>query len=189
MKRGAAGRLFIALLFLGACNDMKVQPKYTPLDPSPFFADGRSTRMPVADTVSRGNLRLDDHLYTGKVNGKFVETFPFPITSEILNRGQERYAIFCSMCHGATGDGNGMIVQRGFKAPASYHVDRLRNESAGYFYDVITNGYGIMYSYGDRIPVSDRWAIVAYIRALQLSQNGRLLDVPQPERDRLERSR
>jgi len=189
MKRLFVGFLSVGLLTFSGCNDMKKQPKYKPLDPSSQFSDGRSTRMPVADTVARGHLRLDDHLYTGKVNGQLVRTMPFAVTPEILNRGQERYDIFCSVCHGQTGDGRGMIVQRGFKQPSSFHVDRLRNETPGYYFDVITNGFGVMYSYSDRVPVEDRWAIVTYIRALQLSQNARLSDVPTTERARLERSR
>jgi len=176
-------------LLLAGCNDMEHQPKYQPLDPSPFFADGRSSRLPPEGTVARGHLQLDDHLYKGKVNGELARTIPIPVTKELLNRGQERYNIFCSVCHSQTGDGLGMIVQRGMKQPPSFHIERLRDAPAGYFYDTIVNGFGVMYSYGDRIPVNDRWAIVAYIRALQLSQNGRLSDVPAAERAPLERQR
>lgn len=179
----------LAILMLPACNDMKRQPKYTPYQPSPFFADGRSTRMPVADTVSRDGLRLDDHLYKGKVNGKDAETLPFPLTPELLNRGQERYTIFCSVCHGTLGKGDGMVVQRGFPAPPSYQLDRLMKAPVGHFYDVMTNGWGKMYSMNDRISVQDRWAIAAYIRVLQLSQNGRLSDVPEADRAALEKTR
>lgn len=181
--------LAVGCLTFAGCNDMEHQPKYQPLDPSPFFADGRSSRPPVDDTVARGQLQLDDHLYKGKVNGEPARTIPIPVTAELLNRGQERYDIFCSVCHGKTGDGRGMIVQRGMKQPESYHIDRLRQAPAGYFYDTIVNGFGVMYSYGDRIPVNDRWAIVAYIRTLQLSQNARLSDVPEADRKQLERSR
>ncbi|MDW8167442.1 MAG: cytochrome c [Acidobacteriota bacterium] len=128
---------------------------------------------------------MDEHLYTGKVRGQLAETFPFPITRSILERGRERYDIFCAPCHGRDGYGEGMIVQRGFRQPSSFHTDRLRQAPVGYFFDVITNGFGTMYSYASRIPPEDRWAIVAYIRALQLSQNARLQDVPPAERRRL----
>jgi mono/diheme cytochrome c family protein len=179
----------ICLLSTIGCNDMDQEPKYKPLAPSELFADGRSARVPPADTVARGDLRLDDHLYTGKVNGKDVDTFPFPITKEILERGHQRFDIFCSVCHGRLGDGQGMIVKRGFPPPPSYHIARLRDAPVGHFYDVITNGYGVMYSYSDRIPVKDRWAIIAYIRALQLSQNATLSDVPAEKRAELEKNR
>ena len=177
---------FCCLIFLAGCNDMDQQPKFKPLDPSPFFGDGRSARAPVADTVARGDLRLDDHLYTGKVHGKDVETFPYPITADILARGQQRYNIFCAVCHGRVGDGQGMVVKRGFPAPPSYHADRLRQAPVGHYFDVITNGYGRMYSYAERIPVKDRWAIIAYIRALQLSQNASLSDLPAKDQAELE---
>jgi mono/diheme cytochrome c family protein len=166
---------------------MDQQPKFKPLDPSPFFSDGRSARTPVADTVARGDLRLDDRLYKGKVNGKDAESFPFPITADILTRGRERYDIFCAVCHGRVGDGQGMIVKRGFPVPPSYHTDRLQKAPVGHFFDVITNGYGRMYSYSERIPVKDRWAIIAYIRALQLSQNANLSDLPPNDRAELDK--
>jgi mono/diheme cytochrome c family protein len=178
-----------AAVFLAGCNDMRYQPKFKPYDSYSFFEDGRSARVPPEDTVPRGHLNLDDHLYKGKVGGKFVETMPFPVTPEILARGRQRYDIFCSMCHGQTGEGNGMIVQRGFPVPPSYHNDRLRKAPIGHFFDVMTNGYGVMYSYGDRIPARDRWAIAAYIRVLQRSQNGKISDVPAEERAKLERMR
>jgi mono/diheme cytochrome c family protein len=188
MKRLAFG--ILSLMLLSGCNDMKYQPKYQhPNQESAFFPDGRATRMPVSDTVSQDGLRLDDHLYKGKVIGKDAEALPFPLTPELLNRGQERYTIYCAVCHGATGVGNGMIVQRGFPAPPSYHIDRLRTAPIGHFYDVMTNGWGKMYSFNDRISVKDRWAIAAYIRALQLSQNGRLSDVSEADRNALEKSR
>lgn len=178
-----------SLLLLAGCNDMKNQAKYKPLEPSPFFSDGRSARMPVADTVARGQLRTDEHLYTGKANGKDAETFPFPVTAQVLARGQERFNIFCSACHGRAGNGEGMIVQRGFPKPPSYHIDRLRNAPPGYFYGVITNGFGRMFSLSERIPVNDRWAIVAYIRALQLSQNAPIGSLPAEDRKALEEKR
>ena len=157
---------------------MDQQPKFKPLQPSSFFSDGRSARTPPVDTVARGDLRTDDALYTGKVNGKDVTEFPFPVTTEVLARGHERYDIFCSVCHSRVGDGQGMIVKRGFPQPPSYHIDRLRNAPVGHFFDVMTNGYGRMFSYAERIPVKDRWAIIAYIRALQLSQNASISDLP-----------
>ncbi len=180
--------LFLCLA-LGACNNMSHQPKFHPLQETPFFSDGRSSRPPVADTVARGDARLDDLLYTGKVNGKISNALPFPVTAALLERGHERFDIYCSVCHGRLGDGQGMIVKRGFPAPPSYHIDRLRQVPVGYFFDVETNGFGKMYSFSDRIPVGDRWAIAAYIRALQLSQNATLADVPENERAKLEANR
>lgn len=181
--------LALPLLFLlSSCDtrEMVLQPKKGPLDGSPLFADGRASRMPVPDTVARGQLFLDAHLYQGKVNGKPAETFPVPVTETLIRRGQDRFNIYCSVCHGRTGIGNGMIVQRGFKKPESFHSDRLRKAPPGYFFDVMTNGFGVMYSYADRIPAEDRWAIIAYIRTLQRSQNARLSDVPDEERSALE---
>jgi Cytochrome C oxidase, cbb3-type, subunit III len=171
---------------LQACQqDMADQPRYKPLAPSAFFEDGRSARPLVPGTVAQGHLNEDEHLYTGRVGGKLVETFPFPITRQVLDRGHERFNIFCSPCHGRLGDGQGMVVRRGFSAPPSYHIERLRNAPVGYFFEVITKGFGRMYDYADRIPVRDRWTIVAYIRALQLSQNARIEDVPEAERAKL----
>jgi len=164
---------------------MHVQPKYKPLAPSSFFDDGRSERPVVPGTVARGHLQIDEQLYTGKVNGALADTFPFPITRWDLARGQERYNIFCSPCHGQLGDGQGMIVQRGFPPPPSYHEDRLRQAPAGHFFDVITNGYGRMYSYASRVSPEDRWRIIAYIRALQLSQHATVNDVPESDREQL----
>ena len=157
---------------------MRNQPRYDTLEGSDFFADGRSARQPVRDTVARGQLQIDDHLYKGNVNGELATTFPVPTTQKILARGQERYNIYCSPCHDGVGTGNGIIVQRGFKRPASFHIDRLREASVGYFFDVITNGYGVMYDYSARVAPRDRWAIVAYIRALQLSQHAPVAELP-----------
>jgi hypothetical protein len=174
------------LLFTAACRqDMHDQPKYKPLAGSAFFDDGRAARSPVEGTVARGQLRLDEHFYTGKVGDKLVDTLPFPVTRKILERGRERYNIFCAQCHDRVGRGEGMIVQRGFRRPPSFHDDRLRRAPAGHFFDVMTNGFGSMYPYASRITPEDRWAIVAYIRALQLSQNATLADVPPQERQRL----
>ena len=173
-------------VFLVGCRlDMHVQPKYKPLDPSSLFGDGRSVRPEVPGTVAHGHLRTDELLYSGKVNGEPADLFPFPITRQVLERGRERYNIYCSPCHDYTGSGRGLIVQRGFPPPPSYHIDRLVKAPAGHYFDVITNGYGAMYSYAARVDPEDRWAIVAYIRALQLSQHAALEDVPPQEREQL----
>lgn len=162
------------------------QPRYEPLEASAFFKDGRSARPQVRGTVARGQLRADTHLYTGKVGDDLVTTFPFPVTMEVIQRGRERYEIFCTPCHDRAGTGKGMVVRRGFKPPPSLHIDRLREEPVGHFYDVITGGYGTMASYASRIPPVDRWAIVSYIRALQLSQHAGIEDLPEAEHRRLE---
>ncbi len=164
---------------------MQVQPRYDPLAPSAFFEDGRSARPAVPGTVARGELRIDEGFYAGKVNGEPVNAFPFAITPKVLARGRGRFNIYCTPCHGYRGDGRGMIVRRGFPQPPSYHIDRLRRAPVGHFYDVISNGYGAMYSYAARIPPRDRWAIVAYIRALQMSQHASIDDVPEAERSKL----
>jgi len=178
----------LVLAFLaGACRqDMHDQPKLEPLEASVFFADGRASRPQVAGTVARGELRLDDHLYRGLVDGEPAETFPFAIDESRLLRGRERFDVFCSSCHGKIGNGEGIVVKRGLKQPPSYHIDRLRDAPPGYFFDVITNGFGAMYDLADRITPEDRWAIVAYVRALQLSQNATILDVPLEKRAILE---
>ncbi len=173
-----------AVLFSAACRqDMHDQPKAKPQSKSDFFVDGRTGRLPVEGTVARGDLREDDHLYRGKVNGVFVTTFPFKIDAAIMQRGRERYNIYCAPCHAETGLGNGMVIQRGFKVPAAnHHLERLRNAPVGYWYDVITNGFGVMFGYAAQVPVHDRWAIIAYVRALQLSRNATADDVPEAER-------
>jgi mono/diheme cytochrome c family protein len=176
----------IILLLATACRqDMHDQPRYEPLERSTFFDDGRSARPFVEGTVARGHLKSDEHFYTGKVNGELVNALPFPATKEVLDRGHERYNIYCSPCHDRVGNGRGIIVQRGFRQPPSLHIDRLRQAPLGHFFDVMTNGFGTMYSYADRITPQDRWAIVAYIRALQMSQNATLDDVPVEERSKL----
>jgi len=162
-------------------------PRYEPLEASAFFPNGQSARALVANTVPRGQLREDRHLYEGVVDGKPAETFPFPVTAEVLQRGHERFNVFCSPCHGRTGEGNGMIVQRGFRQPPSMHEDRLRNAPVGYFYDVMTHGFGAMQDYSAQVPVADRWAIASYIRALQLSQRATVDDVPAERRADLDR--
>ena len=178
--------LLIALSVLSACRlDMHTQPKYKPLEQSSFFDDGRSARPVVPGTVTRGHLRIDEHLYTGRISGELADTFPFPITRQDLERGRERYNIYCSPCHDYGGSGHGMIVQRGFPPPPSYHIDRLRQAPVGHFFEVMTKGYGTMFSYADRVSPEDRWRIVTYIRALQLSQGATINDVPPEERQQL----
>jgi hypothetical protein len=154
------------------------QPRYKPQGPSDFFADGRAGRPAVAGTVPRGHLKDDEHFYTGKVDGKLATTFPFLVTRAVLERGRERYDVFCAPCHDRVGNGNGVIVLRGLKHPPSLHDERLRNAPAGHFFDVITNGLGAMQDYSAQIPPRDRWAIIAYIRALQLSQRATPGDIP-----------
>lgn len=173
----------IAVLVVSGCRlDMHLQPKYLPYAPTEFFHDGRSERQPVVGTVARGQLRLDELLYTGRENGVESNRFPFPITRADLERGREQYNVFCTPCHDYAGSGDGIIVRRGFPHPPSYHIDRLRNAPVGHFFDVMTNGFGTMYSYGSRIDPQDRWRIAAYVRALQLSQHATIDDVPANER-------
>lgn len=171
-SRFAPPLLAVAALLLAGCRqDMHNQPKYQPLEASELFADGASSRTPVAGTVARGLLRENIQLYRGmQADGSFVERIPLPVTTELVARGRQRFEIYCSPCHGRTGDGRGMIVQRGFKNPESFHIERLRQTQDGYFYDVITNGFGQMSSYASQVKPEDRWAIVAYVRALQLSR-------------------
>ncbi|HEX2270182.1 MAG TPA: cytochrome c [Pyrinomonadaceae bacterium] len=181
--------LVLGVGFAGAgCRyDMQDQPKMKPYRGSTFFADGLSGRQPIEGTVPRGFLRTDSEYFTGKKSVRSVpsaspqpgtentfpddvDTFPFPVTEQTVQRGRERYEIFCSVCHGLTGNGDGMIVRRGFRRAASFNDDRLRQAPVGHFFDAITNGWGAMPSYAAQIPVQDRWAIIAYVRALQLSQ-------------------
>ena len=181
--------LLIAAAAAGCRRDMFNQPYSKPLKTSTFFQDNHMASRPlVPNTVARGQLNADPAFFTGKAGTNLVETFPFPITRMVLQRGRERFDIYCSPCHGRTGEGNGMIVQRGFPPPPSYHIDRLRQAPVGHFYDVITQGYGVMYSYAQRVEPADRWAIAAYIRALQLSRAGRAADVPAAQRAQLEKS-
>jgi mono/diheme cytochrome c family protein len=167
------------VLAAAACRqDMHDQPKYEPYERSDFFDDGRAVRPQPEGTVARGQLREEAALFTGRSGGAFVATLPLPLTPETLARGRERYEIHCAPCHGLVGRGDGMIVRRGYRQPSSFHVDRLRQQPVGYFYDVVTNGFGAMPDYAAQVQVSDRWAIAAYVRALQLSQNARTQDVP-----------
>jgi cytochrome c553 len=176
----------VFLSFIGCRRGMEDQPKLKAMTASDFFTDGRSARQPVAGTVARGHFHDDELMFDGKTNGRDAAVFPFPVTKDVLARGQERYDIFCAVCHDRAGTGNGIVVQRGFPKPASFHSDALRKAPVGRYFDVITNGQGTMYSFGDRIDARDRWAIIAYIRALQLSQNATLADVPPDERGRLQ---
>jgi mono/diheme cytochrome c family protein len=171
----------------GCRQDMHDAPSYDPLQQTDFFANGAASRTLVANTVARGQLRADEHLYTGKINGQVATEFPMPVTRQVLDRGQERFNVYCSPCHGRTGEGNGMIVQRGFRPPPSYHVERLRNAPVGYFFDVMTNGFGAMQDYSAQVTVPDRWAIAAYIRVLQVSRSATVNDVPADRRGDLDR--
>ncbi|MCE7959161.1 MAG: cytochrome c, partial [Acidobacteria bacterium ACB2] len=163
------------------------QPKKKALAESDFYPDGRAARVPPTGTVARGFLRADKALYAGLgPDGKFVAELPVPLTKELLLRGRERYDVFCSPCHSRQGDGNGMIVQRGFKQPSSFHVDRLRQQPIGYFYDVMTNGFNQMSSYASQVPPEDRWAIAAYVRTLQLSQSAPASALPEADRRALD---
>jgi mono/diheme cytochrome c family protein len=181
------GAIVLGLAALTACRqDMHDQPKYIPLRPSSFFEDGRSARPLPENTVARGHLDEDRAYYTGRdAAGKLVNEFPFPVTKEVILRGQQRFNIYCTPCHDYTGSGNGMVVRRGFRRPPSYHTDRLREMPVGHFFDVITFGLGAMQDYSAQVKPADRWAIAAYIRALQLSQQASLADVPASERAQL----
>ncbi len=178
-----------ALLASSGCRlDMHIQPRYNPYDETEFFQDGQSARVPVAGTVPRGDLRQGsaELLYTGKMHGADSQVFPFAVTREVLERGRERFNIYCTPCHGLSGDADGMIVARGFPKPPSFHSERMRNAAPGHFFDVITHGFGAMYPYDYRVAPRDRWAIVAYIRALQTGRGASISDVPEPERQRLQ---
>lgn len=169
-----------------ACRqDMQDQPKYKPLQESKFYADGRSARPIPAGTIARDALNDDDLFHTGKANGTWTDTIPLTVDMRLLHRGRERFDIFCSPCHGRIGDGNGMVALRGVRRPADLTAARVRQEPPGYIFDVITNGFGGMGDYGDQVPPRDRWAIIAYIRALELSHNATLPDVPPQEQSRL----
>jgi mono/diheme cytochrome c family protein len=174
--------LFALAAVAGCRQDMHDQPKYQPLEASQFFDDGRASRPRVPGTVARGRRDDDVLLVTGKVDGKLAEVFPEPVTQATLQRGRQRFDVYCSPCHDRAGTGRGMIVERGYKQPVSLHDERLRGMAPGYFFDVITNGFGVMPSYAAQVPVADRWAIAAYIRALQLSQHATLAEVPEAER-------
>ena len=183
VERSSTAVLIAALLlltFVSACRiDMHVQPRQNPLSRSDFYSDQRSARPPVEGTVARGQLHEDSYFYTGKIGNNPGDVMPFPVTKEVLERGRERFNIFCAPCHSRVGDGNGFVPSRGFaRKPPSFHIQRLQKAPVGYFYDVIAEGFDIMPDYASQIPPQDRWDIVAYVRALQLSQNATMADVP-----------
>ena len=176
----------VGLLAAGGCRqDMHNQPKVKPLRESAFFGAQRSARPLVEGTVARGELGDDEFLANGVGGGQPGTEFPFAVTPGVMARGRERFDIFCSPCHGRTGDGDGMVVRRGFRAPPSLHVDRLRQQPVGHFFDVITNGFGAMPDYKSQVMVRDRWAIIAYLRALQASTEAGVQDVPEGERAKI----
>ncbi len=185
MKTLLPAAVILLVMVCGCRKGMVENGRVKPLESSEFFTNGMTARQPVDGTVPRGGLEADTAFYQGEINGHLVTGFPMPVTLDLLERGRERFDIYCSACHSRTGSGDGMIVQRGFPAPPTYHQERLRVVPPGYLFGVITKGYGVMYSYADRVPPSDRWAIAAYIRALQFSQDARWNDVPEPERNRL----
>lgn len=183
LRRLFSAKLLPAVIALvavtGGCRiDMHIQPYYRPMAKSDFFEDGRSARMPVEGTVARGDLREDNYFYTAKIGNAIGDYMPFPVTAEVLARGRERFNITCAPCHGRVGDGLGFIPTRGFRQPPSFHIDRLRKVPIGYFFDVDTNGFGVMPDYAAQVAVRDRWCIAAYIRALQLSQNAPASAIP-----------
>jgi mono/diheme cytochrome c family protein len=178
LRRVLPALLALVCITAGCRIDMHMQPYYRTFAKSDFFADDRSARMPVEGTVARGDLREDTYFYTGKIGNTPGDYMPFKVTPADLDRGRERYNIYCTPCHGRVGDGNGFIPSRGFRRPPSFHIDRLRKVPIGYLFDVDTNGYGVMPDYAAQIAPRDRWCIAAYIRALQLSQNATSADIP-----------
>ena len=182
----AAVAAFAFFFSVGCRQDMHDQPKYIPMRDSTFFSDGRSARPIVAGTVARGQLRDDPLLYTGKVNNADATTFPFAIDDTVMARGRGRYDVYCAPCHGLTGVGDGMIVRRGYRRPPTFHQDRLRDSPPGHFFDVITNGFGAMPDYAAQIRAEDRWAVIAYVKALQLAQHATVADVPPDRRNELD---
>jgi mono/diheme cytochrome c family protein len=181
MRRMALGAAIAATSLLTACGirlDMHDQPKFKPLRENTFYADGRASRPIVEGTVARGQLGTDELFYTGKINGVEADQFPYPVTQPMIERGRERFNIYCAPCHSRIGDGHGMIVQRGFKHPPDYTEDRLMKIPVGHFVNVMTNGFGSMSEYKSQISISDRWAVAAYIRALQLARKAGASDVP-----------
>lgn len=186
MRRALTLALLVTLGATLACRqDMYDQPKVEVYESNPMFPH-KGSLVPPQGTVARGQLRENELLYTGKLNGEDSQIYPFPVTSAVLERGQQRFNIYCSPCHARTGDGLGMIVQRGMRQPPSFHEERLLQAPPGYFFDVITNGFGAMYSYASRISVEDRWAIVAYVQTLQFSRRATVADLSEAERQQLE---
>ena len=180
LRKLSVTTILLTTALLSACRiDMHVQPRVNPLARSDFFADQRSARPPVEGTVARGQLRDDTYFYTGKIGSNPGDYMPFAVTKEVLEHGRDRYNIFCAPCHSRVGDGNGFVPSRGFaRKPPSFHIQRLQKAPLGYLYDVMTNGFGIMPDYASQISPQDRWNIVAYVRALQLSQNSTMAEVP-----------
>ena len=185
-SRRAVAALVVCAALVGCQQQMAEQPRCGPLEPSAFFTNGRCAQQPVEGTVARGALHLDEHLYAGKIDGQLANALPFPLTRQLLERGQQRFDIYCTPCHDHLGSGQGMIVRRGFSPPPSLHLERLRLAPVGHFFDVISHGFGAMPKYSTQISTQDRWAIAAYIRALQLSQHATLADVPDEVRQRLQ---
>jgi mono/diheme cytochrome c family protein len=183
---GAAVVLLSAALFAACRQDMHDAPRYDPYEDSLVFPKGSSAQPLVAGTVPRGFLHEDQALYTGKVNDELVDAFPFAITRADLDRGEVRFDTFCAPCHGRTGEGNGLVVQRGYRQPPTYHQDRLRQVPVGYLFNVITNGFGQMPDYRAQVTPEDRWRVIAYIRALQLSQQAPASAIPADEMQRLQ---
>ena len=178
--------VFCLLLAAAGCRqDMHNTPTAQPLRESLFVKSASTARPLIEGTVARGTLQDDAAFFTGKTGGVAIDALPFPLTAEILDRGEQRYNIYCTPCHGLAGNGDGMIVQRGFRQPPSYHTDRLRTAPLGYYYDVMTNGFGAMPDYRAQVAPRDRWAIAAYVRALQLSQHAPAAEFPQEEREKL----
>jgi mono/diheme cytochrome c family protein len=173
----------------GCRQDMHDQPKYTPYKPSDFFADRRSARPLVEGTIARGQLHEDELLNTGRIEGQPSAVFPFPVDQSVMQRGRERYDIFCSHCHGLSGSGDGMVVVRGYRQPPSFHIDRLRAAPPGHLFDVMTNGFGAMPDYRMQVEPADRWRIAAYIRALQASHSATERDVPAEELARIKKGK
>ncbi len=189
MKLEFMACLGVVLAVAGCRSDMHDQPKFEALEANTFFADGRAARPHIASTVARGELFADEHLYTGWIDGELAPTYPIEITAGTLARGRQRFDIYCAPCHGRLGDGNGMVAIRGFRHPPSYHSERLRTAAPGHFFDVITNGFGSMTDFSDRIRAEDRWAITAYIEALQLAQHALLEDLSAEDLMRLRKGK
>lgn len=176
----------LAVFLAGCTNDMKDQPKFEPYEETSFFPDHRSQRPLIDGVVAQGELNEDEAFYTGKKDGKIVAKNPLPVTQDLLERGRQRFNIYCIVCHGAVGAGDGIVIRRGFKpVPPSFHTDKLRQIEDGHFFDVITHGFGVMQDYAMQVSPADRWAITAYIRALQLSQNAKISDLSEADKKKL----
>ncbi len=184
----AACCLLLVFSSVGCRQQMAETGRIKPLEPSPVFDDQRSARPLVPGTVARGQLAADPALYTGRLNNAPVAAMPMPLTLALVREGRERFDIFCAPCHGRTGYGDGMVVQRGLRPPPSYHTDRLRQAPIGHFFEVITSGYGAMQDYAAQLTIEERWAIAAYIRALQLSQEARVAELPATDRQKIEQT-